>query len=78
MHDITILNHVVLTLYAHLTCLTDSCLRAILDIVVVLNDLSTDKALFEVGMDDTSTLGRLPTFLIGPGLVIKVSRFSRA
>ena len=63
MHDITILNHVVLTLYAHLTCLTDSSLRAILDIVIILDHLSTDKALLKVGMDDTSALGAFQPFL---------------
>ena len=61
MHDITILNHVVLTFYSKFSCLADSSLRAILDIVVVLDHLSTDKALLEVGMNDTSTLGCLPT-----------------
>ena len=68
MHNVTVLYYVLLSLNGQLSCLADSCLRAILDIVVVLNHLSTDKALFKVGMDDTSTLRSLPTLLIGPCL----------
>ena len=68
MHDVAILHHIFLTFNTHLTCLADSSLRAILDIVVVLDDLSTDKALLEIGMDDTGTLRSLPAFFISPGL----------
>ena len=68
MHDIAVLNNVVLALDAHLACFADSGLRAILDIVVVLDDLGADKALLKVGVDDTRTLWSLPTLLIRPGL----------
>ena len=73
MHDVTILDDVVLTLDAHLASFADSSLGAILDIVVVLDDLSADKALFEIGVDNTSTLRSLPTLLIGPGLYLHLA-----
>ena len=68
MHDVTILNNVLFALDAHLACLADSSLRAILDIVVVLDDFSADKAFLEVGMDDASTLRSLPALLVCPSL----------
>ena len=49
MHDVTILYDVLLALDAELTSLTYSCLRAILDIVIILDNLCTDKSLLEVG-----------------------------
>ena len=73
MHDIAVLHDIFLTLNAHLACLTDSSLRAILDIVVILDDLSADKALFEIGVDNTSTLRSLPTLLLGPGLYLHLA-----
>ena len=74
MHDITILNHVILTLNTHLSCLADSCLRSVLDIVLVFNYLSTNKAFLEVGMDDTTTLRSLPAFFICPSLDFHLTR----
>ena len=68
MHDVAILHHIVLALDTHLACLANSSLRTILDIVVIFDNLSTDEALFEVGVDNTSTLRSLPAFLIRPGL----------
>ena len=62
MHDVAILHHIVLALDTHLACLANSSLRTILDIVVIFDNLSTDEALFEVGVDNTSTLRSLPPF----------------
>ena len=57
MHDVTVLHNIILTLDTHLSSLADSGLRAILDIVVVLDDLGADKALLEVGVDDAILCG---------------------
>ena len=56
MHDVTILYDVLLALDAELTSLAYCSLRAILDIVIILDDLCTDESLLEVGMDDAGTL----------------------
>ena len=66
VHDITILDYVVLALNAHFACFADSGLRTILDIVVVLDDLSADEATLEVGVDDAGGLRRFHTFLESP------------
>ena len=68
MHNVSVLDDVVLALDGEFAGFADSGLRAILDIVIVLDDLGTNEALLEVGMDDTSALGSLPTLLVGPGL----------
>ena len=73
MHDVTILNDVVLTLYTHLASLADSGFRAIFQVVVVLDNLCTDEAFLKVGMDDTSTLRSLPTLLVRPGFYLHLT-----
>ena len=73
MHDVAVLNDIVFTLDTHLACLTDSGLGAVLDIVGVFDDLGTDEAFLEVGMDDTRTLLSLPAFLVRPCLHLHFS-----
>ena len=89
MHNITILNDVILAFDTHFTGFADGGFGTILNIVVVLDDLGADETLFEVGVDDTGALWSLPAFMISPGLhfhlsggdeglEVKVSRFSSA
>ena len=49
MHDITVLDDVVLALDTHLAGLTHGSLGAVTDVVVILDDLCTDESFFEVG-----------------------------
>ena len=56
MHNITILNDVILALDAHLAGFAHGGFRAILDIVVVLDDLGADETLLKVGVDHAGTL----------------------
>ena len=67
VHDVSVLDDVVLALDAHLAGLADGGLGAVVDVVVVLDDLGADETLLEVGVDDTGTLRGLPAFLVGPG-----------
>ena len=60
MHDVAVLHHIVLAFDAHLTSLANGSFGAILDVVVVLDDLGTNETFLEVGVDDTSTLRSLP------------------
>ena len=66
VHNITILHNILLTLDANLTHISTSTLRAKLYIVGILDNLSTDKATLEVGVDDTSGLRGLHTTAEGP------------
>src|SRR5690554_4688306 len=66
VHDIPILYQVLLSLYAHLSCLFHCTLRSIPDIILILDHFSSDKTLFEVGMNHTGALGCFPSFMEGP------------
>ena len=70
MHDVAILHHIILSFNIQLTSLTYSCFAAIFDIVVILDDFSTDKTFLKVSMNYTSTLWSLLTFVIGPGSLL--------
>ena len=61
MHDVAVLNDIILTLDGELACLTDSSLRTVLDVVVILDYLGADESLLEVGVDDAGALGSLPS-----------------
>ena len=76
VHNITVLHHIVLALDAHLAGFANGSLRAILDIVVVLDDLGADEALLEIGVDDTGALRRLPAFMVSPCLYFFIRRFT--
>ena len=71
MHDIAVLNDIILAFDAHFSGRSDRRLRLILDEVVILDHLGPDKAFFEVGMDDARRLRRLvsPMDCPGPALV---------
>ena len=73
MHDITVLHDVILTFDAHLAGFANGCFRAIADVIVVLDDLSTDETLLEVGVNDAGTLWSLPATLVGPSLYFHLS-----
>ena len=73
VHDVAVLNDVVLALDGQLASLADSGLRAVLQVVVVLDDFGADKALLEVCVDDAGTLGSLPALLIGPRLYLHLA-----
>ena len=68
MHDVAILHDVVLALDGQFAGLADGGLGAVLQVVVVLDDLSAYKTLLEVGVDDAGTLRSLPALLVSPGL----------
>ena len=68
MHDVAILHQILLTFHTQLASLAHSSLAAILDVVVVLDDLGTDESLLEVGMDHTGTLWSLPALAVSPCL----------
>ena len=46
--------------------LLDGCLAAIVDVVLVLDDLGTDETALKVGVDDTGTLRSLAAAAVGP------------
>ena len=73
MHNITILNDVILAFDTHFTGFADGGFGTILNIVVVLDDLGADETLFEVGVDDTGTLRGLPACIISSGLHFHLS-----
>ena len=66
MHDVTILHHIFFTFDVEQTSFAHGSFTTIFDEVFVLDDLRSDKALFKVGVNDTSTLRSLPTALVGP------------
>ena len=68
MHDVAILHDIILTFDAHLASFLDSSFAAILDVVVVLDDLGADEALLEVAVDNAGTLWSLHTLAISPCL----------
>ena len=61
MHDVAVFHHVFLAFHVEFSGLTYGSFRAIVDKVVVLDDLRADKSLFEIRVDDTGTLRSLPS-----------------
>ncbi len=70
MHYVTVLNHIVLTLHIEFAGITYGSLGAQFHVVIVLDDLGTDKALLKIGMDNTCALRCLPAFAVGPCLYL--------
>jgi len=66
VHDVAVLNDIILTLDGELACLADSSLRSVLDVVVILDYLGADESLLEVGVDDAGTLRSLPSLRLLP------------
>ena len=59
VHNITILHNVLLALDTDLTHITASLLGAKHNIIIILDNLGTDKTSLEIGMDNTCSLGSL-------------------
>lgn len=64
MHDISILHNISLTFNAHLSGSLTAAL--VVDIILVLDHLGTDKSFFEVRMDNTGALRSFPAFMERP------------
>ena len=67
MHYVAVFNDVLLAFDANLSCIAASLLRAKGYIISILDDLGTNKALLEVGVDDTCRLRSLCALAVGPG-----------
>ena len=61
VHDVAVLHHVFLALDRKLACLAHGALASEGHIVVVLYHLGTDKALFEIGVDNACLLYTSPS-----------------
>ena len=70
VHDVSVLHDVVLALDRHATSLLDSRLRAVVDVVLILNHLSTYEATLEVGVYDARTLRSLASLDKSPGTAL--------
>jgi hypothetical protein len=62
------LDFVCLTLLLVETFTLDFSFTSVFDKVVVFHDFSTDEYSFEIGMDDSSSLGSLPSLTNSPAL----------
>ena len=51
MHDISVLNYIFFSFYAHFSGFAYGCLRTIFYIVFVFDYFGTDKSFFEVSVD---------------------------
>lgn len=67
MHNVAILNDIVLALDTELTGAAAGSLRLEFDEVIVFDDLSADEAFLEVGVDYAGGLGRFVAFVDCPG-----------
>ena len=66
MHDVAVLDHVLLALDAQLTCGLAAGLAAQLHVIVVAGNLGLDEAALKVGVDDAGGLGSLGANADGP------------
>ena len=66
MHDIAVLDDVILAFDAHLSGGADGGLGLVMDEVFVLDDFRADEAALEVSVDDTGGLGGLIAYADGP------------
>ena len=67
IHDVAVLHNILLTFDMELASFAHTCFRTVADVVVVLNDFSTNKAALEIGMYNTSALRSFPTLVESPG-----------
>ena len=67
MHDVAVLDNIVLAFDAHLAGGADGGLGLVLDKVVVLDHLCADETALEVRMDHAGGAGRLVPGHDGPG-----------
>ena len=68
VHDVTILDNIVLAFNTKFSSFTDSCFRTIFNVIVVLNNLCTDESFLKVSVDNTGTLWGFPSLMEGPSL----------
>ncbi len=66
VHDVAILNLIILTLNSEFASLTASGLTLESHVVVIFDDLGADEALLKVGMDDACGLGSLVASVESP------------
>ena len=66
MHDVAVLDHVLLALDAQLACGLAASLAAQLHVIVVAGNFGLDEAAFKVGVDDAGGLGSLCANADGP------------
>ena len=64
MHNIAVFNNIILALNVQFACIAYGSLRTQLHIIIVLDNLSADKALLKVGMDNTCALRSLPALAV--------------
>ena len=67
MHDVAVLDDVVLALDGEFAGGAAFGFGTVFDEVVVLDDFGADEALLEVGMDDSGGAGSLVALVDGPG-----------
>ena len=67
MHDVAILDDILLTLDSHLTSLLDGGFTAVVDEVLKLDYLGTNEALLEVRVNGGCRTGCLAPLSIRPG-----------
>ena len=67
MHDVAVLDDVVLALDGELAGGAAFGFGAVFDEVVVLDDFGADEAFLEVGVDDSGGAGSLVALVDGPG-----------
>ena len=67
MHDVAILDDILLTLDSHLTSLLDGGFATVVDEVLKLDHLGTDEALLEVRVNGGCRTGCLTPLGIRPG-----------
>ena len=67
MHDVTVLDDVVLALDGEFSGGTAFGFGAVFDEVVVFDDFGADETFLEVGVDDSGGTGSLVALVDGPG-----------
>ena len=72
MHDISVINSVILALDSQLACRTALGLGTVLYKVIVLDDLGPDKAFLKIGMYDSRRTRCLVSFMYGPGADLRL------
>ena len=67
MHDVAVLHNIFLALDADFACLAALRLASECHIVVIFDNLGTDKTFLKVGVDNAGALRGFPSFMESPG-----------